>query len=237
MAINTAIIVLGFWAPWIDEESAASRISLLEWIALELGRTGWIRFTIAAPAVIVTGALVAGLGAALRVWGTAYLGPGVVQSGEMKAQGVMADGPYRHLRNPLYLGLWLMAAAMALVMPATGALVAMAILTIYLLRLILVEEAFLGERMGEPYQAYLAAVPRLLPRLRTSVASAHARPFWVRAVAAELLPIGVFVTLAFFSWTYDNRLMGRALLISFGVSLVARAFLPRATSEPGVTSA
>jgi protein-S-isoprenylcysteine O-methyltransferase Ste14 len=233
MAINMAIIVLGFWAPWIDGWGAGSRISLLEWLALELSRAGLLRFTAAAPVVIVAGALVALLGALLRVWGTAYLGPGTVQSFEMKAQGVMADGPYRFVRNPLYLGLWLMVAAMTLLMPPTGALVTMALLTVFLMRLILGEEAYLQTRLGEPYRAYLASVPRLAPRLRTTVARGSARPHWVRGVLAELLPIGVFLTLAVVSWTYDNRLMGRAILISFGVSLVVRAIVPQPRGSEG----
>jgi protein-S-isoprenylcysteine O-methyltransferase Ste14 len=236
MPINAAIIILGFWAPWIDFTGAGSRISLLEWLALELGRTHLVRFTMAAPAVIVLGAVVAGLGALLRVWGTAYLGSGVVQSLEMKAQGVMADGPYRFVRNPLYLGLWLMVAAMALVMPPSGALLAMILITIFILRLILAEESFLSERMGDSYRAYLASVPRLAPRLRTALPRGHSRPDWMRGVLAELLPIGVFVTLAVFSWSYDNRLMGRAILISFGVSLVVRAILPGREVETGVRS-
>jgi uncharacterized protein (DUF486 family) len=53
----------------------------------------------------------------------------------------------------------------------------------------------------------------------------------MRAVLAEVLPVGVFMTFAFFSWSYDNRLMGRAILISFGVSLVTRAFVPGTREE------
>ena len=78
MAINTAIIILGFWAPWIEAWGIGRRITLLEWMALELGRTGLVRFTVAVPVVIVVGALFAAAGAALRVWGTAYLGTGAV---------------------------------------------------------------------------------------------------------------------------------------------------------------
>jgi protein-S-isoprenylcysteine O-methyltransferase Ste14 len=226
MGINAAIIVLGFWAPWIGPWGFGRRISLLEWLAIEISRTGLLRFTVATPVVIVAGALVAGIGAVLRVSGTAYLGPGLVQSARMKADGVMADGPYRFARNPLYLGLWCMVAAMALMMPPTGALFAMVLLTAFLLRLILGEEAFLSAQLGEPYRAYLASVPRLIPRLRGGLARGGSKPQWVRGLLAELLPIGVFVILAVLSWTYDNRLMGRAILIVFGVSLVARALLP-----------
>lgn len=231
MAINAAIIILGFWAPWIGAWEIGSRISLLEWLALEISRTGLVRFTIATPVVIVAGASLAGIGALLRVWGTAYLGSGTVQSAQMKAEVMMADGPYRFVRNPLYLGLWCMVASMALIMPPTGALVCLVLLTVFLLRLILGEEAFLANQLGSPFRAYLASVPRLVPRLRSAIAKGNTKPDWLRGVLAELLPVGVFVTLACVSWTYDNRLMGRSILISFGISLVVRALLPSAPAD------
>src|SRR6266568_1771680 len=229
MAIITAIIALGFWAPWIEawgpSTSFAKRISLLEWLALELSRLGLVRFTVATPVVIVAAALVAAIGAVLRVCGTAYLGSGTVNHMEMKAGALMADGPYRYVRNPLYLGTWFMVAAMAFIMPPTGALFAMALITFFLLRLILGEEVFLTGQFGEPYRAYLHAVPRLLPRLRTTLPRAGSKPRRLHAMLAEINPIGVFVTLAFLSWSYDNTLMIKAILVSFGISLVVRALM------------
>jgi protein-S-isoprenylcysteine O-methyltransferase Ste14 len=236
MGINAAIIVLGFWAPWIEAWGIGSRISLLEWLALEISRAGLLRFTLATPVVIVVGALIAGIGAALRVCGTAYLGSGTVQSMNMRAEGVMADGPYRYVRNPLYLGLWCMVAAMALLMPPTGALFAIFLLTIFLLRLILGEERFLSAQLGEPYRAYAASVPRLIPRLRSTVARGGSKPQWARSALAELMPIGVFFVLTALSWTYDNRLMGRAILIVFGASLVVRALVPQSVNRASTSA-
>jgi protein-S-isoprenylcysteine O-methyltransferase Ste14 len=89
----------------------------------------------------------------------------------------------------------------------------------------------LSAKLGVPYRAYLSSVPRLFPRLRSTAAHGTSKPNWMRAVLAEILPIGVFISLAFFSWSYDNRLMGRAVLISFGVSLVTRAFVPATQPE------
>lgn len=229
MPINVAFVVLGFWAPWID---SGSRISLLEWLALELSRTGLFRFTFATPLVIVMGASLAASGAILRVWGTAYLGPGTVQSLNMTADSVMADGPYCYVRNPLYLGLWCTIAALTFVMPPTGALVTMILFTAFQLRLILGEEAYLTRQLGESYRNYLRAVPRLIPRLRTNVVKASAQAYWQRAVLTELNPIGIFVALAVFSWSYDNRMMVKVILVGFGVSLVMRAFVPGDTSSP-----
>ncbi len=227
MPINMAIVVLGFWAPWIEKWGIGERISLLEWLALELSRAGLLRFTLATPVVIVAGALIASVGAILRVWGTAYLGSGTMQSLDMKAVGLMADGPYRYVRNPLYLGLGCTIAALTFVMPPSGALLTMVLFTIFQWRLILGEEEFLSSQLGEPYRDYLHAVPRLIPRVRTTVPKGNAKPHWLRAVLVELNPIGIFVALAVFSWSYDNRTMVKVILVGFGLSLVVRAFVPQ----------
>jgi len=231
MVINMVIICLGFWAPWIEAWGIGKRISLLEWSALEISRLGLLHFTVAAPAVIVVAALIAAIAAILRVWGAAWLGPTTVQHGQMQAGIVMADGPYRYVRNPLYLGVWCMVAALAFIMPLSGALFTMVMLTVFLLRLILGEEAFLTAKIGEPYLNYLHAVPRLIPRLRSNLPPTGRKPRWLLAVLSEITPIGVFVTLAFFSWSYNNGLILRAILVSFGISLVVRAFVPKIKQE------
>jgi hypothetical protein len=51
------------------------------------------------------------------------------------------------------------------------------------------------------------------------------------AVLSEVNPIGVFITVALLSWSYDNVLMLKGLLISFGLSLVMRAFFIRKKTE------
>jgi protein-S-isoprenylcysteine O-methyltransferase Ste14 len=230
--IIAAIITLGFWAPWIDAWGIGRRNALLESLALELSRLGLLPFTAAVPAVIVLAALIAAKAVVLRVWGTAYLGAFTVNHGKMKAGAILADGPYRFVRNPLYLGTWCMAAAMAFLMPVSGALFAMVLLTIFQARLILAEEAFLSVQLGECYRAYLHDVPRLFPHLHTRLPSTGRKAHWAHAVLAELCPIGVFLTLTCLSWSYNNSLMVRAVLVSFGVSLVARAFLPADKQVP-----
>jgi len=231
VAIIVAVVTLGFWAPWIGAWDLGRRISLLGWLALEISRTGLLSFTAAVRAVIVVAALVAATAVVLRVWGTAYLGTFTVNHGQMKAGAVLADGPYRYMRNPLYLGTWCMVAAMAFLMPVSGALFAIVLLTFFQARLILAEEAFLSVQLGECYRAYLRDVPRLIPRLHTRLPSTGREPHWLRAVLAELCPIGVFVTLACLSWSYNNSLMVRAIIVSFGLSLVVRALLPASSQE------
>ncbi|SPE28991.1 Isoprenylcysteine carboxyl methyltransferase [Candidatus Sulfotelmatomonas gaucii] len=227
MLIQIVIVGLGFWAPWIGMWDLGRRVATLEWLALEISRAGIASFTFAAPIVIVLGSLAALAGAVLRIWGAAYLGYDIVHHLQMQAGGVMAAGPYRYVRNPLYLGGWFMMAAISLLMPPTGALFTMVLVTIFYLRLILGEEVFLTAQIGEPYCEYLRAVPRLIPRLHARLPRAAAHPNWLIALLTEINPIGIFVTLAFLSWTYNNLLMIKAVLISFGISLVVRAFMPR----------
>jgi protein-S-isoprenylcysteine O-methyltransferase Ste14 len=233
MAINAAFIFLGFWAPWIEYLHVGRRIALVEWLALQTSRISAVPFGAATGALIAIATLLAAAGAAFRVWGTAYLGPSTVNSLHMIAGNVMADGPYRYLRNPLYIGLWCMVAGMAFLMPASGALVAMTLITIFMVRLTLGEEAFLTPQLGEPYQAYLRAVPRFIPRIRGVPTARGSEAHWFRAVLAELTPIGVLVGVMIFARTYDPALAGRTILVFFGASLIVRAFLPAVEVSSG----
>jgi protein-S-isoprenylcysteine O-methyltransferase Ste14 len=227
MTIMVTIIFLGFWSPWTAMWGLGfgQRISLLEWLPLELSRLGLLSFAVASPLVNVLGALIAAVGMVLRVWGAAYLGYNTVHHAQMQGSAMMADGPYRYLRNPLYVGGWCMMAAMAFLMPPSGALFAMALLTVFYLRLILGEEAFLAGKLGDPYLNYLHAVPRLFPRLRTPLPPAGHKPHWLTALLTELNPIGIFIAMAVLSWTYNQMLMLKAVLVSFGLSLVVRALM------------
>jgi protein-S-isoprenylcysteine O-methyltransferase Ste14 len=240
MLINMVIIVFGFNAPgsasWSAITGTPSQASLLEWLPLQLSRAGIVSFATAAPAVIVIAAILAGLGTILRIWGSAWLGPGTVINAKMLANAVTADGPYRYVRNPLYLGVWCMIAALAFLMPPVGAVITMLLITLFQLRLILGEEAFLTSQLGSPYQDYLRAVPRLIPRLRGAPAPTGRRPQWLRAVFTEITPLGIFISFACLSWRYDYSLMMKTIVISFGVGLIGRALVVGGNKESIVKS-
>jgi protein-S-isoprenylcysteine O-methyltransferase Ste14 len=230
----TLVIVFGFWAPWIEYLHWGTRTTAWLWLGFEIRGLGISSAAGIQVATVLT-ILVAAAAAAVRVWGTAYLGTGTVNNTEMKAGAVMADGPYRYVRNPLYLGSWLMVAALSVLMPPTGALVTMVLLTVFLLRLILREEAFLNTQLGESYAAYFKTVHRLVPSLRPRVAASGQKPHWGRALLGEVMPLGVLASFATLSWQYNAELLIRAVLISFGLSLVVRAvILPRPGSPQPV---
>jgi protein-S-isoprenylcysteine O-methyltransferase Ste14 len=236
MLITLTIILLGLWAPWIDGWQFGTKIPLLEWLALQLSRHGLLSFSVAAPLVLVVGSLIAAVGAAFRIWGSAWLGPATVIHSQMQAGAVMADGPYRFVRNPLYLGLGCSVAALTLLMPPTGALFAGIAMSLNILGLTLGEEAFLTSQLGAPYQAYLRAVPRFIPRLRGAPPPTGRKPHWLRAVLSEVTPLGIFLAFACLSWKYDYRLMGRAIFVSFGIGLIGRAFVLGKNKESGATT-
>ncbi len=225
MIIQIIIVAIAMWAPWVKPWDIKLRMSTLEWLALEIGRTGIVTFALAVPVVIIFGIILATIGAVLRVWGAAYLGYDVVHDEHMQAGGVMAAGPYRYVRNPLYLGGWFMMAAISLLLTPSGALFMVVLVTLFYLRLILGEEAFLVTQLDEPYQQYLRAVPRIVPRIRAGIPVVKAHPRWITAILAEATAVGSLITMATVPWTYDNIAALEGILISFVVSLIVRGLM------------
>jgi len=224
--ILTVIFVLGFTAPWnyaLHIDSIRTWQLLAAWPA----RSGWSSFSTATIVVLLLGILCALKAAIFRTWATAYLGPSIVQDHSMHGEGVVVAGPYRHLRNPLYLGTFIHTFALALLMPPSGAIFCILAIGLFLLRLIAGEESFLTAKLGEPYRAYCAKVPSLLPAITPRVPASPAQPTWSTAFLGEIYMWGVVFTFAVFGWRYNSILLIRGVLISLGISLIARAFIPK----------
>jgi len=222
-----AIYCLGFWAPWTRYGDVPPDTTAWLAVSTTLARWGWLPLDQATLLVTSLAIACAFAGAALRLWGTAFLGSSIVQSSAMHATQVMAAGPYRHLRNPLYLGSLLFALSVAILMPPSGALVFIVAVAVFYFRLILGEEDFLTSQLGEPYRQYRQRVPRLLPSPRPRIPAPAARAQWLQAFLGEILPVGFALCLATLAWRYEPRLLIRCLLVCFGLSLVARALLPK----------
>lgn len=227
LLILLAIYFIGFYAPWIRFGAIAPATTA--WLALSTTLARWQWLPLDQASLLVTGlAVLCGLiGAALRLWGTAYLGASVVHSGSMQAGHVTAAGPYCRVRNPLYLGSWILSLGIAILMPPSGALVFIILEGVFYFRLILGEESFLTAQQGESYTEYRRRVPRLIPSLRPRVTSSGAHPQWLTSLAAETFPVLYALCLAALAWEYNPRLLIRCLLVAFGLSLVTRALLPR----------
>jgi protein-S-isoprenylcysteine O-methyltransferase Ste14 len=237
--IFLAICILGFTAPWdyalhLDGTGPNSHVwGQLAVLLSKGGTTGGGALSIASAfnLLLVVGILCAFVGAALRTWGSAYLGIDVMRDQNMRADEVVADGPYRYVRNPLYLGMWFNALALALLMPVSGAIFMLVLAVAITIRTILREEAFLRTQLGDTYIAYCAKVPRLLPALRPRIASLGAKPRWPQAALAEIFMWGVAVAFLVLGWRYDAHLLIQCVLVSLGVSLVVRGLTQQRRSE------
>jgi protein-S-isoprenylcysteine O-methyltransferase Ste14 len=226
-ATHALVYALGFWAPWnygLHLDGTGPNAHVWGLLALLLSKTGAIGIAAAFDLVLIAGILCAIAGASLRTWGAAYLGAGVVQDHRMRGEGMVADGPYRYMRNPLYLGTFVHTLALAILMPASGAIFAIVMIAVVQVRLIFGEEVFLTQKLGAPYAAYCALVPRVLPALRARVAPSGMRPRWLQAAMAEIYMWGVAGSFAVAGWWYNAFLLMKCAIISLGVSLVARAF-------------
>jgi protein-S-isoprenylcysteine O-methyltransferase Ste14 len=224
--ILSAIYFLGFVAPWnfwLHLDSIRTWQLLASWPA----RSGWLSFSAATIVVLLVGIVCALIGAFLRTWGTAYLSPSVVQDSALHGEGIIAAGPFRYVRNPLYLGNFIHTFALALLMPPSGAIFGILAISLFQLRLIAAEESFLTANPGEPYTAYCAKVPRLIPALTPRVPSSTTQPKWPLAFIAEIYMWGVVVSFAILGWRYNSILIIKGILISLGISLIIRAFLPK----------
>jgi protein-S-isoprenylcysteine O-methyltransferase Ste14 len=220
------IYVLGFTAPWdllVPLDGSGPNAHVWGLLAVLLSKNGALKIGAAFDLVLVLGILFAGTGAWLRTWGSAYLGADVMRDTRLRGETVVADGPYRYMRNPLYVGAWVHTLALALLMPASGAVFTVAAVVLFELRLILGEEAFLRSELGEAYAAYCARVPRLLPALRPRVAASGTLPRWGQAALAEMLMWGVTASFAVLGWQYNSLLLTQCVLVWLGVSLVVRA--------------
>ena len=228
LVIGSVIYLLGFWAPWLRWGPFAGR-STSTWLELvgALSSTHMLPLQSATVFVTLTAIILAVIGAAFRVWGTAYLGAGIVTSGDMHAQSVVAAGPYRHLRNPLYFGSFIFSFAVAILMPPSGAIFFLVAMFLQILRLVLAEEAWLIAQQGEPYLAYKARVPQLFPSLLPRLPASSAKPRWLQAILSETYYVGTTLCFAVLAWRYNAFLLIQALIICFGLSLVIRALVER----------
>lgn len=136
--------------------------------------------------IVFGGAALIMLAAALvRAWGSAYLGREVVHDHALHSEALKADGPYRHVRNPLYFGNVLMSWAASLFAPVIGGPLIVSGVLLFCYRLIGREEGALEAEQGESYRTFKRAVPRLWPSLRARLPASGSAPDWISGLAAE----------------------------------------------------
>lgn len=183
------IFFIGLACYWLDPQNSGevlarilrSQIGFLEAHSLRSNVRG----------LFVIGALVVATGTMIRVWGGAYLRAVVVHDSIVRAETLVADGPFRYTRNPLYFGSLLAVCGAGLLFSRTGWLVQMILALVLCYRLILREEKELYREQGERFLAYCRAVPRLVPSIKARIDDSGARPHWRESFSGQTAWWGV----------------------------------------------
>lgn len=173
------IIWISFFLYAVDHVNAASWVS--GWIAARTHRSE----DMIARILLAIGGLLAIAAAWLRTWATSYLRSEVVHDASVHSERLVADGPYRYVRNPLYLGTTLLTLGMGLMASRVGYAVMVIGVLLFDLRLIGREEAELTASQGQSYREYLKSVPCLVPSLVPKIGSADGQPRWKQAFQGE----------------------------------------------------
>lgn len=229
--IIASIFSVGFFAYRIDHVNCAE--ALAHWGAARFGvpaTDNTLRL------IFALGTLLLGLAVLLRTWGTAYLQADVMRDSRVHTERLLADGPYRYVRNPLYLGNILMATAIGLMASRVGFFVLSIGMTLFVIRLILREETDLLRDQGESYRRYCAAVPRLLPSLTPRVPSAGNVPHWAQAVRAELMYWLLALALASFAITLKLKVFWAVFMVAAIASFAYKRPRSEKNTEANATS-
>jgi protein-S-isoprenylcysteine O-methyltransferase Ste14 len=136
----------------------------------------------------------------VRLWGSSYHSPGVVMNANVITDTFTAAGPYRYVRNPLYLGNVFLAVGIGMLGPPVATALVFAFNLAFVYRLIFIEERFLRATIGAPYERYCAAVPRLFPRLSpAAVPPDERRPNLLYGLLTELFSLAFAAAMIYFA--------------------------------------
>ncbi len=178
--IIAGIFLIGFLIPG----ETRMIFALNRWLAPSFPE-GSKEFVLLTRIILFAGALLVFMAAAIRTWGAAYLQSDVVHDTKQHSDALVAEGPFRYTRNPLYLANLPMAAGIGFLATPLGFVFLVAANWFFVYRLIFREEASLRETQGASYQKYLETVPRFWPSLTARVPSGGATPRWPQAFFGE----------------------------------------------------
>ena len=176
------------WRTWIKKQRARGK---LMWYVVEVGGMWigtsvvltllaplWLNWTYDGPDILpIIGVGLLALSVGIGTWAAGQMGwarllfcgalfpPGQTAQENDVPQKLVVRGPYRYVRNPLYITDMTLMAATALV---TQNWAMWLLLLAYIAQLVMqlrLEERELRARFGKPYDRFCQLVPRFIPRL------------------------------------------------------------------------
>lgn len=177
-------------------------------------------------AFLAVAAFCAALCYVLRVWGSSYLHAGIVWDADARSDTLLIAGPFRYVRNPLYLGNVFLAIGVGLMAPIAGCVPIVVANVVFTIALARHEEAILEAAYGERFRNYAAQVPALIPRLIPVAAQGNAQPSLVQGLLSEVFTgailIGIILTLL------DKRHGEIDFFVLYAGGIIAQRLIARA---------
>ena len=143
---------------------------------------------------MLIGAIVSLTGEAFRFWGVASIGS-ISRTRARAVGGLMDRGAFSMVRNPLYVGNFLLSLGLVVASGATATIAIPAYLLFFGTQYAFIvrwEESVLREELGSAYLDYLQRVPRWLP---APWLYRPGQPDWAKAIRSEW-PTMLAITLA-----------------------------------------
>jgi protein-S-isoprenylcysteine O-methyltransferase Ste14 len=169
---------------------------------------------------------VAGAGVLLRLWAARRIGRGARTRRPHASAGIIAVGPYRWCRNPLYVAAGLMLCGFGLLAGmGWGATALFPATLIAYTPVVLAEESALRTLFGDAYAGYVAAVPRWVGISRRYPAQDVALVRWREVFTREkwLVPgyVGAVIAIAaLHAQAFQMSTISEHVELAVGVDLV-----------------
>ncbi len=155
------------------------------------------------PVSFWPGLVVALAGELLRVWGVGHAGSATRTTSGAGGDELVTSGPFAYVRNPLYLGNFLISLGFTIAAWAWMPWMFLLVLVLFGIQyglIISLEEEYLQKKFGPRYERYKNHVPRFLPRLRAWPDAAARRANWRAALRSEKSTLTSFVSFAVLLW-------------------------------------
>ena len=151
---------------------------------------------------LITGFAVAIIGEFIRLWGVSWAGSETRSTGGVGGTYLIVDGPFGHVRNPLYVGNILMYTGIGIMSFALFPYLQIAGLFFFSFQYYFIvseEEGYLHKTFGKQYEDYTSNVSRFLPRLSSYKVSKIERPdfSWKEGFKSETRTLQAFGIIIF----------------------------------------
>jgi protein-S-isoprenylcysteine O-methyltransferase Ste14 len=166
----------------------------------------------------------------LRVWGSSYLHAAIVWNADARTDEFFVAGPFRYVRNPLYLGTIFLAIGVGLMAPPAGCAFIIAANVVFTVMLARHEETILSAAYGTRFREYAAQVPALVPRLTPVAAQGDAHPSLIDGLLSEVFTAALLAGIVL---TFIDRRHGAIdFFVLYFAGIIAQRLIVRAQQQP-----